>query len=177
MSTQLKIAKRREIASKLRIEGASFAEIARIMRKTYPKYVPPGYSEEAVRLDIGHYLDTVHVLGVKDVARMRSLELMRMDWMTTKLVDLIERKDISTVKAMELMLRVSERRAKLAGLDAPQRIDTTLFGDIQINYGGVSMGQYEKADDDPDMFVDADYEVEEDDEERSLVPVGDARIS
>lgn len=178
IGNKLKITKRREMAAKLRTEGSSFAEIARIMRTTYPKLVPPGYDDQTARADVNLYLDTVHVQTVDQVARLRNLELMRMDWMTTKLVNLIETRSISMVKALELMLRVSERRAKLAGLDAPVRVDTMLFGDIRINYGGISMDEYEKAKDDPDIYIDADYEdVTPDSEETSLVPVGKTRIT
>lgn len=173
VAAYLKIADRRSQAAALRVEGLSYAEIARVMRKTMKGKIPPGYSEETARMDVDTYLDTIQQQNVSQVSRWRKLEALRMDWMTTKLVELINKGHVSVVTGIDLLLKVSTRRAKLLGLDAPVQVDTRLFGDIQISYGGLDMTQYDKAADDPDTFIDPEYEYVGEDDEKALVVMED----
>ena len=156
---------RRVLVAKLRAEGLSYQEIAHVVRATV-RGTPEGYDRNAVRIDMEQMLDTVHQQGYQEVQRMRALELMRMDWLTVKLHHLVEEGGIQITRAIELYLKVSERRAKLAGLDAPVQVDATLFGDIQVIYA-MSTAQYDQADKHPESFIDADYTVA-DNEQLSL---------
>lgn len=53
-------------------------------------------------------------------ARLRTLEMNRLDYIQDKLWAQLEKSDLSVVPEL---LRLMERRAKLAGLDAPERVD------------------------------------------------------
>ena len=177
VSKQLLIADRRLIAAQLKSEGLSYAEVARVIRVTLRDKVPPGYNDASARNDVELYLDTVHMQTVQEVSRLRNLESMRLDWITVKLMEQVSNPTahFNLSKVIELLLRVSERRSKLLGLDAPVTVDARLFGDLQINFG-LNMAEYDAAAQDPGQFVDPDYDIEGkativDDERSSLLLV------
>ncbi|MDK1473591.1 hypothetical protein QNO07_09185 [Streptomyces sp. 549] len=54
---------------------------------------------------------------------LRQLELERLDRLTFAATEILEQEDGTVLAAIDRLLRVQERRAKLLGLDAPQQLD------------------------------------------------------
>lgn len=103
------IAIRRAQAVKLRIQGATFAEIAQT-------FDPPMTESGARRL----VLDALDGFRPENVEELRKLEQQRLD----RLIFAVWAKALrGDTQAVLSVLRIMERRAKLLGLDAPTKID------------------------------------------------------
>lgn len=96
---------RRERVFTMRLAGASIAQIAK--------------KEGVSKAFISRLLDTVLKEPTPSIAEMRNLENARLDLVQMKLMKAVNEGDL---KATQLYLRVSERRARLNGLDAPHQI-------------------------------------------------------
>jgi len=107
---QLRSAEREKRALSLRLGGANFADIAAQLG-----YATPSGAYRAVERALERW-------GAEDAAHLRRIEFARMDVMTEKLWPLIESGDQD---AMALYLKLADRRAKMAGLDAPKRTEIT----------------------------------------------------
>jgi IS30 family transposase len=101
---------RRIKALELRKTGLTFEEIGRIL----------GVSDSQVYRDIQTYFKKT---AKEPTEELRRLELERFDRYLTKLEPKIERGD---TRAIEMALKISERRARLLGLDAPIETNTTV---------------------------------------------------
>ncbi len=95
-------------ALRLRTEGASFATIADELR-----YATPNSACKSV----GALLRRVEHEAAEDA---RSLEQARLDALLRAVWDLAMTGDLP---AVDRVLKISERRSRLLGLDAPQRVD------------------------------------------------------
>jgi hypothetical protein len=107
-------AERRRAAVQLRISGKSWQEIADLL----------GYSSKgAACTDVRRALESaVKKLSIPLEAH-RQLELDRLDAMQNALwADVLD----GDTKAIDTSLKLMDRRAKLLGLDAPQRHELTL---------------------------------------------------
>ena len=106
------MAVRRHMALRLRQQGKSYREIASelgISRATAHKYVTA----------------TLELLNQKaegEAAELRRLEFLRLDSLFEVVYTKAAKGDL---RAVDRCLRVMERRAKLAGLDAPERSEVT----------------------------------------------------
>lgn len=113
-----------------------------------------GYSYRA----IGEQLKVSHVQAYRDVSaelkrltslrdekleELRELELQRLDRLLHKLDEKIEAGQLT---AMDRALRIMERRARLLGLDAPERRDLTTGGEAMtgliVNLGDTESDEH-----------------------------------
>ena len=100
------IAERRVLALELRKAGASYREVARRL----------GVDVHTAHADVGAELAALRETAVAEATELRALELERLDSMTSGLWSGIQDGSAAAVSAG---VRVSERRARLLGLDAP----------------------------------------------------------
>jgi len=111
---------RRAHALELRKRGMSYRQIGQelgVSRNTAHKYVTAE-------------LDELRAETRASAEQLRDLELERLDQYLARLQPKIEDGD---EKAIATALRVQERRAKLTGLDAPQRTEVTIGGESVID--------------------------------------------
>ena len=71
----------------------------------------------------------------EEAAHVRDLELQRLDALYLKAWEAVEEGDLPSI---DRCLRVQERRAKLLGLDAAEKVEHS--GDLVINLRSVDMG-------------------------------------
>jgi DNA-binding CsgD family transcriptional regulator len=103
----------------LRANGLSFREIARELK------VAPATAYKAV----ARGLAAVNAGCREQAQELRALEALRLDQMQAALwQQAIEERD---VRAIDRILRIMERRARLLGLDEPERRETNLKIDPQ----------------------------------------------
>ena len=93
---------------RLRREGLTHREIAARLG------VAPATAYRRVR----HALDQVNERTVEDAATLRSLEMLRLDELQEALW---QRATDGEVRAIDRVLHIMARRARLLGLDAPER--------------------------------------------------------
>lgn len=105
-------AERRVQAFDLRKAGASYRAIGRAL----------GISEAQAHRDVHLVLDGLAKRANESAIHVRNLELSRMDSMLNALWQAIRRGDPTSISTA---LRVSERRARLLGLDAPAKQELT----------------------------------------------------
>lgn len=106
----IKLAEVEREAIRLRTEGYSYDEIAQALG-----YANRGGAYKAVERGLQRWMREAD-------DELRALELARLDVITKRLWPVIEGANPNTMlRAVEQYMRVSERRAKLAGLDAPEK--------------------------------------------------------
>jgi predicted transcriptional regulator len=108
-------AERRAKALELRKQGMSYREIGRAL----------GVSRTAAHKYVTKELDAIRAETRASAEQLREIELERLDRYLAALEPKIVEGDD---KAIATALRVMERRAKLTGLDAPQRSEVTVGG-------------------------------------------------
>lgn len=94
----------------LRIAGWSYDAIATELNT----------SAQNVRNWISSELDRLHAMEISALDALRRLQLERVDAM---LVGLWDKATAGDVKAVDAVLKLLERQAKLLGMDAPERVD------------------------------------------------------
>lgn len=110
------ILEREKKALELRRQGYSYRAIGE----------QTGVSHVQSMHDVAQALTYIRDDVAKDAANLRDLEVARLDHMLLKLNDRLE---IGSFDAMEMALKIMTRRAKLLGLDAPERTDMTSGGE------------------------------------------------
>ena len=123
--TRLSAAERRKQILKLRRYGMPFSEIAEHVGCT------PQYCHKVVRA----YLDKLSDEMAEDVKQMRRLEAERLDAAHRAAWPKAIKGDL---RAIDRVLRIMERRAKLFGLDAPQRRELTGKDGTPLVGGGLA---------------------------------------
>jgi hypothetical protein len=113
------IAERRVLALELRKAGGSYREIARQL----------GVDVHTAHADVGAELAALREKTVDQATEVRDLELQRFDEMTAGLWPKVRAGSPSHVTAA---VRVSERRARLLGLDEPTATRTELSGSLSV---------------------------------------------
>jgi hypothetical protein len=93
----------------LRIAGATYRQIGAQL----------GVSESTAYLDVQEELGRLDTVATKKAERLRDLEARRLDVLTVALAPGIR---AGEPRAIVAAVRVMERRARLFGLDAPQKI-------------------------------------------------------
>lgn len=113
---------RHETAFRKRAAGKSYRAIAREMWSDpdVARSLPDGYSEKQVRADVALYLNTLRGELQDTLLDVIELETQRLDAMVEALWPAILKGD---TRSIDTALRVSERRAKLLGLDSAVKID------------------------------------------------------
>jgi len=124
-ATKVKLAERRNIAIELRKSGLSYRAIATEIRLM--SGMPPRYSEAMAYRDVTSELQRLNEKSAEVAKEVRRLELERLDALTESLWDMAIKGDNA---AIDRLLRISERRARLLGLDAPR--DVNLTGDMAL---------------------------------------------
>jgi len=104
---------REKEALRLRITGKSQGEIAAEL----------GVSDVAVCKMLKRVLERTRQITDETADDLRTLELSRLDRWLDRLQAQVE---LGDVKAIEVAIKVSKRRAELLGLDAPKKIDATI---------------------------------------------------
>lgn len=104
-------------AVRMKADGYSYAGIARALNR----------NEKTIHEWVDSALEAIMA---PDIARLRALEGIRLDSYLTKLKPRIDRGDD---KAINAAIRISERRSKLYGLDAPVRVDAHITEDDQTD--------------------------------------------
>ena len=113
------IAERRVLALELRKAGGSYREIARQL----------GVDVHTAHADVGAELAALRETAVGEATELRALELERLDGMTSGLWPRIQEGSAAAVSAG---VRVSERRSRLLGLDAPVVTKSELTGSLGV---------------------------------------------
>lgn len=111
---ELAMLARRAKAFQMRIQGATFPQIAQAL----------GYnSRQAAWADYQAALRDAAAEYDDDVADARTFELERVDAIIAKAWEFA---DLGDIKALDVLLRCTDRRAKLLGLDKPVQIELSL---------------------------------------------------
>ena len=114
-----RISERRVLALELRKAGGSYREIARQL----------GVDVHTAHADVGAELAALRETAVAEATELRALELERLDGMTSGLWPHIQEGSAAAVSAG---VRVSERRSRLLGLDAPVVTKSELTGGLGV---------------------------------------------
>ena len=131
---QLIVYRRRAIASNMRRGGATYQQIAD--NAVYPdgtRCYPPGASKAHVYMDIKRGLSEAVSMFRLEAAELREQESDRLDEYLLRLRPGILAGD---TKAISTALRISERRARLYGLDEPEKheVITSDALDVEIRH-------------------------------------------
>jgi hypothetical protein len=110
-SVKLKTATLEADCLRLRLAGYSHRDIAAQLG------VAPSSAYKRVR----HALDELNKTNLESAEQLRALELLRLDELLSSLWDTAIAGDL---RAVDRVLKVMERRAKLLGLDAPVKVET-----------------------------------------------------
>lgn len=106
------IAERRKVALQLRQAGMTYRDIAiALTNKGFPCKFTTAYK------DVVKALDEISKKTHEEAESLRELELTRMDVMLKSIWSRVMKGDVA---AIDRALRISERRSKLLGIDAPQ---------------------------------------------------------
>lgn len=121
-----KAAERRREAFRLRKEGATFREIGEAL----------GVSGTAARKAILAELETINADTREIAGELIALEAARLDEAHKAIWPKVE---VGDLRAIDRMLKIMERRARLFGLDAPSKIaPTTPDGNEPYQGGGLA---------------------------------------
>ena len=114
-----RIAERRVLALELRKAGGSYREIARQL----------GVDVHTAHADVNAELAALRETAVAEATELRALELARLDGMNLGLWPGVE---AGSPPAVSAAVRVSERRAKLLGLDEATTTRTEISGSLSV---------------------------------------------
>jgi hypothetical protein len=112
---QLRAKERRQKVLDMRLLGASLRRIADKI----------GCSHETARLDLQKALAELNELEKAKTDHLRSLELQRLDVAMNAIANKVLEGDCG---AIDRWLKVSERRSRLLGLDAPEKSNISVTG-------------------------------------------------
>jgi hypothetical protein len=113
------VAARRALALELRKSGATYREIGQQL----------GVDVHTAHADVGAELAAIRETTVGEATELRVLELERLDGMTSGLWPQIQS---GSAPAVAAGVRISERRSRLLGLDAPTTRKTEVSGSLSI---------------------------------------------
>lgn len=126
ISDLLETAERRAFVLRLRKQGKTYVDIAQATIEEFGlERLPAGFDDRYAWKDVSRELDRLRNEIADSVESIIELEVQRLDAMLDKLWDRVENAD---EKAIDRVLRIMERRAKLLGLDAPTKQDFTSDG-------------------------------------------------
>lgn len=116
-----RMADRRSKALELRMTGMRYEAIGQEL----------GVSMQTAHKDVKTAMDELAEYQQTQSIQLRNMELIRLDSALAKVHEVLgETGDPETkLKAVDRLIRISESRRKLLGLDQPQRIDVTTGGE------------------------------------------------
>ncbi|MEM9665485.1 MAG: hypothetical protein AAF970_11150 [Bacteroidota bacterium] len=158
------VQRRRAAVLQLRGRGLLYAEIANRMLEDHPDLLPENYGPGAVRVDVHRALSAATKQVKEETDEAVRLELLRLDAMWAELWPLVVgREDGEPVNlhAVDRLLKISERRAKLMGLEAATQIDVTQRRSFERLL--ISQAEY-------DQLVDEYYGGDDPDDMPGLLP-------
>lgn len=117
--SKAEIAEKRQKCLELRKFGASFRSISE----------QQGISLGQVHKYVSDALAEINQLTATNAEELRQLELQRLDTATLAIAKLVKQGDL---RAVDRWLRISERRSKLLGLDAPIQQQVKLETEKQL---------------------------------------------
>lgn len=144
---ELQRVERSRIVLNLRRGGLQTDEIVRALQNLDPPII---MSEKAVSRVIQRYLDRVNAEDIETASQLRVLENQRLDQLWRRYIrDALG----GDVKAATLLIKISERRARMNGLDSPQIVQHQ--GVLQhLHTLGVDMEEVKRAE---EAFRTADF--------------------
>lgn len=117
----LKTAERRQFVIQARRAGMTLQQVASTAESRFGKErLPKGWDDAYVAKDLSRELKKLRKGNQEDVEDLRALELDRLDAL---LRGLWPKASKGEERAVQKVLNVLERRAKLLGLDAPEKLD------------------------------------------------------
>lgn len=128
-ATFLERHERREAVLTLRRRGMTYRQISETLKTMDPPIV---VSTQAVAQMVKRALEHAHRVEAESVEELRALENERLDELLAAWGSKARAGD---PKAAAIVLRVSERRAKMNGLDAPTRVEHDHRGSILHELG------------------------------------------
>lgn len=111
-------ARRREIVLEMRKQGKTYRAIAAAVKQEFGDDLPDGWDERYAYKDVKRELDRLRKDTAEDAQMIRQLELERLDLALDAILPMVRRGNLG---AVDRLIRLSESRRKLLGLDAPQR--------------------------------------------------------
>ena len=131
-SVLLETAERRAYVLQLRKGGATYDAIAQAaIDKFGVERLPNGYDCRYVWKDVKRELDRLRADIADSAEAIIELEVQRLDAMLTTLWPQVAKGHLG---AVDRVLRVMDRRAKLLGLDAPTKADVTSGGKPLVQF-------------------------------------------
>ena len=124
---KIKMAERSSKALTLRKTGASYRSIAAVISSEFGL---EKYTEAQAHRDISRELDRVAKDSALNAVQVRSLELERLDVYLLSIARDVQKGDFL---AIDRALKISERRAKLLGIDAPIQLKVQELVTAQID--------------------------------------------
>lgn len=113
-------AERRAFVLDLKKSGATYRQIAAAAVKKFGSdRLPSGWDALYASKDVKRVLKKLHSEIQEDMLEIRQLELERLD---SLFIEMYHQAKKGVMGAVDRCLRIMERRAKLLGLDAPQKI-------------------------------------------------------
>ena len=126
-SNLLETAKRREFVLRQRKGGANYRQIAEnAIKKFGIDALPSGWDERYAYKDVKRELDRLRRDIAESAESIIEIEKERLDTMTAALWGNVLSGHLG---AIDRVLRIMDRRAKLLGLDSPERHDLTSNGE------------------------------------------------
>ncbi len=126
----LETKKRRAFVLELRKAGATYAVIVKAAVKKFgADRLPSGWDCRYAYNDIKRELDKLNKECQQTVADLRRLETERIDMALFAIAGAVKKGHLG---AIDRFVKLSARRARLCGLDAPLDLDVTNKGDITI---------------------------------------------
>ena len=124
---KIKMAERSSKALTLRKTGASYRSIAAVIASEFGL---EKYTEAQAHRDISRELDRIAKDSTLNAVQVRSLELERLDVYLLSIARDVQKGDFL---AIDRALKISERRAKLLGIDAPIQLKVQELVTAQID--------------------------------------------
>jgi hypothetical protein len=121
---QARIDERRKLVMQYRVAGLNYRQIIEQLERRHGITASKGTISSDINQELAHISEEKRAM----VERLRALELERLDDISRTLYQTVRGGDLA---AIDRYLRVSERRAKLMGLDAPQKIDAKLTSGVE----------------------------------------------
>lgn len=130
--TKSQVERRRELVFDYKLAGLKYAEIARKLKVKYrsdPEYdfesLPDKYDESHVAVDVKKEVDKYIDEVVSNVEKHVVVEIERIESMIKALWDRATKSGNSEaeLEAIDRIIKLQKRKAKLMGLDAPETID------------------------------------------------------
>jgi len=125
---QVAVAQRRAFVLELRMSGARYAEIAKAALEHFgADALPRSWSDRTAHKDVAFELARLREEAHESAEAIREIELERLKEADLAIWDKVLGGNLA---AIDRMLKIQDRRAKLLGIDAPQQLEVA---DLRVN--------------------------------------------